>query len=66
MFLCRLNRCHLSNVSCELLASVLQGTTSHLRELHMSDNNLQDEGLEMLSTGLRDPQCKLETLKSVI
>ncbi|XP_041922043.1 NACHT, LRR and PYD domains-containing protein 3-like [Alosa sapidissima] len=58
-----LNHCHLSKVSCQLLTHVLQRTPSHLRELDMSDNDLQDEGVEMLCVGLRDPQCKLETLR---
>ncbi|XP_076146026.1 NACHT, LRR and PYD domains-containing protein 12-like isoform X2 [Alosa pseudoharengus] len=58
-----LNRCCLSKASCELLASVLQGIASHVRELDMSDNDLQDEGVELLCVGLRDPQCKLETLR---
>ncbi|XP_076145875.1 NACHT, LRR and PYD domains-containing protein 3-like [Alosa pseudoharengus] len=59
----RLNQCHLSKASCEMMASVLQRTPSHLRELDMSDNDLQDEGVELLCVGLRDPQCKLETLR---
>ncbi|XP_062396981.1 NACHT, LRR and PYD domains-containing protein 12-like [Sardina pilchardus] len=59
----RLNQCHLSKASCEMMASVLQRTPSHLRELDMSDNDLPDEGVELLCAGLRDPQCKLETLR---
>ncbi|XP_076144405.1 NACHT, LRR and PYD domains-containing protein 12-like isoform X1 [Alosa pseudoharengus] len=59
----RLNLCHLSKASCEMMASVLQSAPSHLRELDMSDNDLQDEGVELLCVGLRDPQCKLETLR---
>ncbi|XP_042559801.1 NACHT, LRR and PYD domains-containing protein 12-like [Clupea harengus] len=59
----RLNRCRLSKASCEIMASVLQGTPSHLIELDMGDNDLQDEGVELLCVGLRDPQCKLETLR---
>ncbi|XP_041959122.1 NACHT, LRR and PYD domains-containing protein 12-like [Alosa sapidissima] len=58
-----LNQCHLSKASCEMMASVLQRTPSHLRELDMSDNDLQDEGVELLCVGLSDPQCKLETLR---
>ncbi|XP_062397896.1 NLR family CARD domain-containing protein 3-like [Sardina pilchardus] len=58
-----LNQCRLSKASCKMTASVLQRTPSHLRELDMSDNDLQDEGVELLCVGLRDPQCKLETLR---
>ncbi|XP_062389976.1 tripartite motif-containing protein 75-like [Sardina pilchardus] len=60
-----LNQCHLSKASCEMMASVLQRTPSLLRELDMSDNDLQDEGVELLCVGLRDPQCKLETLRQL-
>ncbi|XP_076144410.1 NACHT, LRR and PYD domains-containing protein 12-like [Alosa pseudoharengus] len=59
----RLNMCHLSKANCKMMASVLQRTPSHLRELDMSDNDLQDEGVELLCVGLRDPQCRLETLR---
>ncbi|XP_042559466.1 NACHT, LRR and PYD domains-containing protein 12-like [Clupea harengus] len=58
-----LNKCQLSKTSCEIMASVLQRTSSHLRELEMRDNDLQDEGVEVLCVGLRDPQCKMETLR---
>ncbi|XP_076143911.1 NACHT, LRR and PYD domains-containing protein 3-like isoform X1 [Alosa pseudoharengus] len=59
----RLDLCHLSKASCGMMASVLQSAASHLRELDMSDNDLQDEGVELLCVGLRHPQCKLETLR---
>ncbi|XP_062389438.1 NACHT, LRR and PYD domains-containing protein 12-like [Sardina pilchardus] len=59
----RLNLCHLSKASCEMMASVLQSASSQLRELDMSNNDLQDEGVELLCAGLRDPQCKLDTLR---
>ncbi|XP_062395995.1 NACHT, LRR and PYD domains-containing protein 12-like [Sardina pilchardus] len=59
----RLNHCKLTKTSCKVMASVLQRTPSCLRELDMSGNDLQDEGVELLCVGLRDPQCKLETLR---
>lgn len=64
-FLNRLNGCCLSKASCNRMASVLQGSLSLLRELDMSDNDLKDEGVELICAGLRNPNCKLETLKLV-
>ncbi|XP_063062776.1 NLR family CARD domain-containing protein 3-like [Engraulis encrasicolus] len=59
----QLNQCHLSKASCEMLASTLQGLHSHLHELEMSHNELQDKGVELLCEGLRVPQCRLGTLR---
>ncbi|XP_063066606.1 protein NLRC3-like [Engraulis encrasicolus] len=58
-----LNQCHLSKESCVLLASTVQGLHSNLQKLDMSDNDLQDEGVELLCEGLKAPQCKLVTLR---
>ncbi|XP_062395994.1 NACHT, LRR and PYD domains-containing protein 12-like [Sardina pilchardus] len=58
-----LNQCQLTKASGKLLASVLQRTPSHLRELDMSDNDLQDKGVDPLFEALGDPQCKLEILR---
>ncbi|XP_062396127.1 NACHT, LRR and PYD domains-containing protein 12-like isoform X2 [Sardina pilchardus] len=60
-----LNQCQLTKPSGKLLASVLQRTPSHLRELDMSDNDLQDKGVDPLFEALGDPQCKLEILRLV-
>ncbi|CAL8390705.1 unnamed protein product [Arctogadus glacialis] len=58
-----LNGCHLSERHCEALASVLSSNSSSLRELDLSNNDLQDSGVNLLSAGLRSPTCTLETLR---
>uniref|UniRef100_A0A3P8R198 B30.2/SPRY domain-containing protein n=1 Tax=Astatotilapia calliptera TaxID=8154 RepID=A0A3P8R198_ASTCA len=53
----------LSERGYEALSSVLSSQSSTLRELDLSNNNLQDPAVEFLSAGLRSPDCKLNTLR---
>ncbi|XP_073700442.1 uncharacterized protein [Garra rufa] len=64
---CQLNTlllrdCGLTEESCSALATVL--ISNHiLKELDMSNNNLQDSGVKKLQNGLENTNCTLEKLR---
>ncbi|XP_067237098.1 protein NLRC5-like isoform X2 [Chanodichthys erythropterus] len=58
----RLSKCGLTEESCSALDSVLNSDSSSLKDLDLSDNNLKDPGVKLLSGGMKE-NCKLEKLK---
>ncbi|KAL1281464.1 hypothetical protein QQF64_000267, partial [Cirrhinus molitorella] len=54
--------CNLTAQSCETVLSALQSSNSVLRELDLSNNDLQDSGVKIISDGLKSPNCQLEIL----
>ncbi|KAL3999847.1 G protein-coupled receptor family C group 5 member B [Sarotherodon galilaeus] len=57
-----LSGCNLTERSCDALSTILSSPSCRLRELDLSNNDLQDEGVKALSRGLESPYCALETL----
>ncbi len=51
----------LTEESCSALALVLSSASSSLKELDLSNNNLQDSGIKLLCDGLKE-NCILEKI----
>ncbi|XDV23254.1 hypothetical protein PO909_027917, partial [Leuciscus waleckii] len=58
----KLHNCGLTEESCSALATVLRSNSS-LKELDMSNNNLQDSGVKKLQDALKNTNCRLEKIR---
>ena len=56
----------MSEISCASLTSALKCNHSNVRVLDLSSNKLKNSGVKLLSDLLKNPHCRLETLKSVV
>ncbi|XP_048018087.1 NACHT, LRR and PYD domains-containing protein 12-like isoform X3 [Megalobrama amblycephala] len=59
----RLSYCGVTDKGCAALASALRSNPSHLRELDLSGNKLEDSGVKPLFDELGNPDCKVEILR---
>ncbi|XP_049324114.1 NLR family CARD domain-containing protein 3-like isoform X1 [Astyanax mexicanus] len=55
--------CNLGVKTCENLGTILNLENSSLKEIDFSNNDLQDSGVELLSSGLKSSHCKLQILR---
>ncbi|XP_055363664.1 NACHT, LRR and PYD domains-containing protein 12-like isoform X4 [Betta splendens] len=58
----QLSECRISTIHCEVVASALKSNPSHLRELNLNQNKLQDPSVMLITAGLKSPHCRLEAL----
>ncbi|XP_035764495.1 NACHT, LRR and PYD domains-containing protein 3-like [Neolamprologus brichardi] len=58
----RLTQTNLTEQCCNDISTILSSQSSSLRDLDLSNNDLQDSGVTFLSAGLHSPYCILKTL----
>uniref|UniRef100_A0A672J7R1 NACHT, LRR and PYD domains-containing protein 3-like n=2 Tax=Salarias fasciatus TaxID=181472 RepID=A0A672J7R1_SALFA len=61
----RLTDCGLSEIHCRVVVSALKANPSHLTDLDLSGNQLEDSAVKVLCEGLSGPNCRLEVLRLV-
>ncbi|KTG38382.1 hypothetical protein cypCar_00013932 [Cyprinus carpio] len=61
----QLSDCGITDEGCAALASALRSNPSHLSYLNLSGNKLKDLGINLISSVLDDPHCKMKTLRLI-
>ncbi|XP_023817974.1 NACHT, LRR and PYD domains-containing protein 12 isoform X1 [Oryzias latipes] len=54
--------CVFFETHCEIVASALKSNPSHLTELDLTNNILEDASMKVMCSGLESPNCRLQTL----
>ncbi|XP_073700318.1 NACHT, LRR and PYD domains-containing protein 12-like [Garra rufa] len=57
------DRCGLDETCCKTVSTALQSSNTHLTELDLSCNDLQDSGVKLLYRGLKSSHCHLKILR---
>ncbi|XDV17057.1 hypothetical protein PO909_016505 [Leuciscus waleckii] len=52
-----------SEEGCGYVSSALSSNPLHMRELDLTNNDLQDSGVKIISEGLKRPNCQLQILR---
>nr|XP_055053863.1 NACHT, LRR and PYD domains-containing protein 3-like [Misgurnus anguillicaudatus] len=55
--------CNITAKGCAALTSALRSNPSHLAHLNLSENELRDSGVKLISDVLKNPECKLKKLE---
>uniref|UniRef100_A0A3B5BEY5 B30.2/SPRY domain-containing protein n=1 Tax=Stegastes partitus TaxID=144197 RepID=A0A3B5BEY5_9TELE len=58
-----LSRIRVTQACCHDISKVLSSQSCSLKDLDLSNNDLQDSGVKLLSDGLKNPHCALEALR---
>ncbi|XP_073721734.1 NACHT, LRR and PYD domains-containing protein 3-like [Misgurnus anguillicaudatus] len=58
-----LQSCNMTVECCKIVASCLQSPNSPVRDLDLSNNDLQDSGVKLIFDALKSHSCKLEILR---
>ena len=65
IFNSRLAGCNITQTGLDILLSALRSNLSHVKELDLSFNHLQESQVDQLSALLKSEECRLQILRSI-